>query len=86
MKKGLWIIIGLALTAVLICSCAPSGGQEGTPSGGQEGVPTEEQERSATVVEVVNKVDAHPRPEDDWQPAAVDMAIYGGGQVRTGAA
>jgi hypothetical protein len=85
MKKGLWIIMGLALIAALTCSCAPSGGQEGTPSKDQESVPTEE-ERSATVVEVVNKVDAHPRPKDDWQPAVVDMAIYGGGQVRTGAA
>jgi len=43
------------------------------------------QERPATVVETVNKVDAHPRPRDDWQPAVVEMAIYGGGQVRTGA-
>jgi hypothetical protein len=64
----------------------PTEEQEGVPTEEQEGVPTEEQERSATVVEVVNKVDAHPRPKDDWQPAVVDMAIYGGGQVRTGAA
>jgi hypothetical protein len=42
------------------------------------------QEQPATIVEVVNQVDAHPRPEDDWQPAVVDMAVYGGGQVRTG--
>jgi hypothetical protein len=47
---------------------------------------TRGQEHPATVVEAVNNVDAHPRPKDDWQPAAVDMAIYGGGQVRTGAA
>jgi len=70
MKKGLWIIMGLALMAAIACSCAP----------------TKDQERPATLVEVVNKVDAHPRPKDDWQPAVVDMAIYGGGQVRTGAA
>jgi hypothetical protein len=43
------------------------------------------QTHTATVVEVINKVDAHPRPKDDWQPAVVDMVIYGGGQVRTGA-
>ncbi len=30
-------------------------------------------------------MDAHPRPRGDWEPAVVDMAIYGGGQVRTGA-
>ena len=78
MKKGFWIIIVLVLIAAMTCSCAPSKDQER--------VPTEEQERSATVVEVVRKVDAHPRPKDDWQPAVVDMAIYGGGQVRTGTA
>jgi len=70
MKKGFWTIMGLALMAAMTCSCAPS----------------EDQERPATVVEVVNKVDAHPRPKDDWRPAVVDMDIYGGGQVRTGAA
>jgi hypothetical protein len=86
MKKGFWLIMSLVLVATITCSCAPSGDQEGTPSKDQESVPTEEQERSATVVEVVNKVDAHPRPKDDWQPAVVDMDIYGGGQVRTGAA
>jgi hypothetical protein len=35
------------------------------------------------VIEAVNEVDAHPRSRDDWEPAAVDMVIYGGGQVRT---
>jgi len=39
----------------------------------------------AKIVEVINRVDAHPRPADDWQPAAVNMGLYGGGQVRTGA-
>jgi len=70
MKKGFWIIMGLALMAAIMCSCGPS----------------KEQESSATVIEAVNKVDALPRPKDDWRPAVVDMAIYGGGQVRTGAA
>jgi hypothetical protein len=44
------------------------------------------QEHPATVIEVVNRVDAHPRPQDDWTSAWVDMRIFGGGQVRTGAA
>jgi hypothetical protein len=70
MKKGLWIITGLALVAVMTCSCTV----------------TWDQEHSATVIEVVNKVDAHPRPKDDWQPAVVNMVIYGGGQVRTASA
>jgi len=62
--------MGLALVAAITCACAPTG----------------DQEQPATVIEVVNHVDAHPRPKDDWQPAEVDMAIYGGGRVRTGAA
>jgi hypothetical protein len=41
------------------------------------------QEHTAMVVEVVNTVDAHPRPKDEWLPAAVDMVIHTGGQVRT---
>jgi hypothetical protein len=48
------------------------------PSGGQE--------NRATVVEAVNKVDAHSRPKEAWEPAVVGMTIYGGGQVRTGGA
>jgi hypothetical protein len=70
MRRGFRVIISSALIAATICSCASPEGQE----------------HSATVIEAVNKVDALPRPEDDWQPAVVDMAIYGGGQVRTGAA
>ncbi|RLC57890.1 MAG: hypothetical protein DRI80_14440 [Chloroflexota bacterium] len=69
-RKRFWIAGGLALVAVVVAVLLL------LPSGGEE--------RPAMVVEAVNKVDAHPRPKDDWQPATVDMAIYGGGQVRTG--
>ena len=73
MKTRFGIIGGLVLLATIIVGVVlllrPSG----------------EQENTATVVEMVNKVDAHPRSKDDWQPAALGMAIYGGGQVRTGA-
>ena len=71
MKKKFWIIGGLVLGAVVIVALLfllPSGGQG----------------RPAMVIETINQVDAHPRPKDDWQPAAVGMDIYGGGQVRTG--
>jgi hypothetical protein len=72
MKKRFWIAGGLVLVAVVVVAffLLLSRGQE----------------HPATVVEAANKVDAHPRPKDDWQPATVGMAIYGGGQVRTGAA
>ncbi len=71
MKRRSWIVGGVVLVAVVVFVLFLL-----RPKG---------QERPATVVETANKVDAHPRPKDDWQPAAVDMAIYGGGQVRTGA-
>jgi hypothetical protein len=71
MKKRAWIAGGLALATITVALFL-------LLAGGQE--------HPATIVETVNKVDAHARPRDDWQPAAVDMAIYGGGRVRTGAA
>jgi hypothetical protein len=71
MKRRFWIAGGLILVAVIVVLFLLT-------AGGQE--------HPATVIEAVNKVDAHPRPKDDWLPAAMGMAIYGGGQVRTGAA
>jgi inhibitor of cysteine peptidase len=75
MKKGFGIAIGLALLAAIAIAALlilrPSG---------------EEPEHSAAVIETVNKVDANPHPKDDWRPAVVNMLIYGGGRVRTGAA
>ncbi len=70
MKEKPWLIIGLVLIVAIASACASSQGLE----------------NAATVIETVNQVDAHPSPQDEWQPAAVDMPIYGGGQVRTGAA
>jgi hypothetical protein len=72
MKKRFWIAGGLMLLAIAVAVFFVF-----TSKG---------QEHPATVVEAVNKVDAHPRPKDDWGLAEVGMAIYGGGQVRTGAA
>jgi hypothetical protein len=47
---------------------------------------TRTQDHTATVIEIVRQVDAQPRSRDAWQTATLEMAIYGGGQVRTGAA
>ena len=72
MRKRFWLVGGLVLAVVIaVILLFP--------------LPPRGQENAATVVEVVNKVDAHPRPKDDWQPAAVGMGVFGGGQVRTGA-
>jgi len=70
-KKRFWIVGGLVLVAAvaIVLFLLSSRGEE----------------HPATVVEAINKVDARPRPQDDWQPAVADMVIYGGGQVRTGA-
>ena len=72
MKTRFGIIGGLVLLAMIVVGVVLL-------------LPSGEQENTATVVEMVNKVDARPRSKDDWQPAALGMAIYGGGQVRTGA-
>jgi len=70
MKKKLWFAGGVAVAVliVIVILLRPYG----------------EQGHPATIVEVVNQVDAHPRPQDDWTSAWVDMRIFGGGQVRTG--
>jgi hypothetical protein len=70
MRRKLWVAGGLVLAAAVTIALLL--------------LATRGQEHTATVVEVINKVDAHPRPEDRWLPAVVDMVIYGGGQVRTG--
>jgi hypothetical protein len=71
-KRRFWIAGGLLLVAVIVVGVVL--------------LPSGEQENTATVVEAVNKVDAHPRPKDAWGPAVAGMTIYGGGQVRTGGA
>jgi len=70
MRKRAWIIVSLVLVVAVASACGPTG----------------DEEHSATVIEVVNQVDAHARPREDWRPAEVDMVVYGGGRVRTGAA
>jgi hypothetical protein len=37
--------------------------------------------QQATVVDVINTVDAHPVAEAEWEAAVVDMTIYEGGEV-----
>lgn len=69
MKRRLWIIGGLVLVVAVAVALVL--------------LSTRGQEHTATIVEAINKVDAHPRPKGDWQLAVADMVIYGGGQVRT---
>jgi hypothetical protein len=71
MKRRFRIVGGVVVIAVLVAAVLLL-------------VPSKEQENRATIIEMVNKVDAHLRPRDDWLPAAVGMIIYGGGGVRTG--
>jgi len=70
--KWLWIIRGalLVVPVAMLVMVLSCSGDEGA---------------SAKIVEVVADVDAHARPRDDWIAAMVDMLVYGGGQVRTGA-
>jgi len=70
--KWLWIIRGalLVVPVAMLVMVLSCSGDEGA---------------SARIIEVVADVDAHARPRDDWIAAMVDMLVYGGGQVRTGA-
>lgn len=52
MKRRLWIAGGLVLVAAVAIALSLFFARG--------------QEHTATVVEVINKVDAHPRPKDDW--------------------
>jgi len=72
MKRRFWIAGGLAVIAVIVAALLL--------------LPSAEDENRATIVEAVNKVDAHPRPEDDWSSAVAGTVVYGGGGVRTGTA
>jgi hypothetical protein len=72
MKRKLWLGGGVVVTVLIVVAIIVL-----RPYG--------EQEHPVTVIEVVNRVDARPRPQDDWTSAWVDMRIFGGGQVRTGA-
>jgi len=68
MSKYSWAIFSLALMAVAAVACAAS----------------EKEQHPARIVEVIHTVDAHSRPEESWQQAAMDMIVYEGGRVRTG--
>jgi hypothetical protein len=72
MKRKFWLAGGVVVAVLIVVAIVLL-----RPYG--------EQEHPTTVIEVVNRVDAHPRPQDDWTSALVDMRIYGGGQIRTGA-
>jgi hypothetical protein len=73
MNKRFWIGAGVALVVTVVIAIMLLVR------------PSSEPEHPAKVIETENRVDAHPRPDDDWRPAAVDMLIFGGGRVRTGA-
>ena len=69
MSRRLWVAGGLAFVVIIVIAAIL--------------LAIKEQEHTATVVEITNKVEAHPHPKDEWFPAIKDMTIYGGGQVRT---
>jgi len=91
MSDKRWLVVTLVALAVLLAGC---GGGEETPVGdttaqaspapGATRPPTDEpasESPQATVVDVINEVDADPLAEGEWQDAVVDMTIYTGGQV-----
>ena len=80
----------LLLLSILLMSCGGgegSGGAFPTPGGTSSGTtepptatPTPEGLKGV-VVDVINEVDAHARPEEDWTAAVPEMVVYQGGEV-----
>ena len=76
--------LGLAVLAAAAVACG--GGETATegPDGGAIDQSTEapaDVPFQGVIIEMINDVDAHPLPDDDWEDAAIDMPIYQGGEV-----
>ncbi|HHS96541.1 MAG TPA: hypothetical protein ENK08_01355 [Chloroflexi bacterium] len=85
--KGRWVMM-IVLLAALLAGCGGEEGPATSPPTEQTGaatpLPTEPpapEGPTATVVDVVNEVDAHALPEAEWVEAVADMTIYLGGEV-----
>ena len=73
-------LAGLVILAVLLAGCG-GGATAASPTAAPTATPTP-QPPQATIVEVVNDVEAHPQPEGEWEAAEEEMVIYTQGQVR----
>jgi hypothetical protein len=84
-RKALQILPLLALLgAAVACGGSEGPTQVEVPPDRPTAAPTETAIPAgpqATVVDLVNEVDAHPLPNDEWEDAQVDMTIYTGGEV-----
>lgn len=91
MCNRIWRIATLVICAVLLAGCG-GGAPTASPMPAATAVPTATATPAptatptpepfrATVVDVINEVDAHPLPEEDWVAAQAEMAIYEGGEV-----
>ncbi len=91
MDKQVRFLLFLVLAALLAgcgggeaTTTAPPAATELAPATDEPAEPAAEPTPSgpqATVVDVINQVDAHPLPEGEWQAAQVEMTIYQGGEV-----
>ncbi|MBN1180235.1 MAG: FecR domain-containing protein [Anaerolineae bacterium] len=95
MRKMWWLIVLVSFVAVL-AGCGGSGEATTAPpstsgGGGATTAPLSGETEpapaaipdgpQATLVDVINAVEAHPLPDGGWEPAAVDMTVYQGGEV-----
>jgi hypothetical protein len=77
-----WSIAMLLVSSVALTGCGGEGTVTVSPPSEPTVAPTSQPPAlEATVVDVINDVDAHPLPEPEWEDARVDMTIYLGGEV-----
>ena len=80
--RKLWLMAAVALLGVTGCGGdAGAGSDPGSDSGGGSSSGGEVLELEACILDLINEVDAHAEPDDDWVDAEVDMTIYSGGEV-----
>ncbi|MGD1996845.1 MAG: FecR domain-containing protein, partial [Anaerolineae bacterium] len=83
MRRGRWKVLTLVALVGLVTGCG-GGAAAPSPTAEETALPTAvptPRGPQATVVDLINEVDAHALPEEDWVDALVDMVIYLGGEV-----
>ena len=74
-------LVGLLALVVVLAACGDAGRSSPSPEASERPETATPEPAAATVVDVVNDVDAHPQAAGEWEDAQEEMAIYEGGEV-----